>query len=101
MATHTVGVDQLLDARNLVDLVSGVNLEIRAPTHRLVRNAQGFEDFVVEVLRAEEELVNKLEELAAACALNDAVVIGGGQGQDLADGVLGDDLLAGAWNSAG
>ena len=96
VAADAVGVDQLLDPGDLVDLVGRVHLEVRAPAHGLVRDAQGLEDLVVEVLRAEQELVHELQELAAAGTLDDAVVIGGGQREDLADGVLGDDLLAGA-----
>jgi hypothetical protein len=74
-------VDQLLDPGDLVDLVGRVHLQVRAPAHGLVRNAQGFEDLVVEVLCAEEQRVDELEEFAAAGTLDDAVVIGGGQGE--------------------
>ncbi len=95
VAAHTVGVDQLLDPGNLVDLVGRVHLQVRAPAHGLVRDAQGLEDFVVEVLGTEQQLVHKLQELAAAGSLDDAVVIGGRQREDLADGVLRDDLFAG------
>ena len=96
VAADAVGVDQLLDPGDLVDLVGGVDLQVRAPAHGLVRDAQGLEDLVVEVLRAQQELVHELQELAAAGTLDDAVVIGGGQREDLADGVVRDDLLAGA-----
>ena len=96
VAADTVGVDELLDPGDLVDLVGRVNLQVRAPAHGLVRDAQGLEDLVVEVLRAQQELVHELQELAAAGTLDDAVVIGGGQREDLADGVVRDDLLAGA-----
>ena len=95
VAAHAVGVDQLLDAGDLVDLVGRVHLQVRAPAHRLVGDAQRFEDLVVEVLGTEQELVDQLEELAAARTLDDAVVIGGGQREHLADGVVRDDLLAG------
>ena len=54
-----------------------------------------FEDLVVEVLGTQQELVDELQELAAAGTLDDAVVIGGRQREDLADGVVRDDLLAG------
>ena len=95
VAADAVGVDELLDPGDLVDLVGRVHLQVRAPAHGLVGDAQGLEDLVVEVLRAQQELVHQLQELAAAGTLDDAVVIGGGQREDLADGVVRDDLLAG------
>ena len=95
VAADAVGVDELLDPGDLVDLVGRVHLQVRAPANGLVRDPQGLEDLVVEVLRTEQELVHELQELAAAGTLDDAVVIGGGQGEDLADGVVRDDLRAG------
>ncbi|MCY1226888.1 hypothetical protein D9M72_391380 [compost metagenome] len=96
VAAHAVGVDQLLDPGDLVDLVGRVDLQVGAPAHGLVGDAQGLEDFVIEVLRTQQELVYELQELAAAGALDDAVVVRGRQREDLADGVLRDDFLAGA-----
>ena len=93
VAAHAVSVDQLLDAGNLVDLLIRVDLDVRAPANRLVRDAQGLEDVIVEVLLAQQELVDDAQELAAAGALDDTVVIGGGQGDDLGDRVAGEDLL--------
>ena len=96
VAAHAVGVDQLLDAGDLVDLVFRVDLDVRLPAHRLVGDAQGVEDLVVEVLLAQEQAVNELEELAGAGTLDDAVIIGRGQRQDLRDRQSVDRLLAGA-----
>src|SRR4029450_7651636 len=45
---------------------------------------------------AEEQLVNDAQEVAALRALDDPVVVGAGQREDLADGVAGDRLAAGA-----
>jgi hypothetical protein len=78
-------MDQLLDARLLDDVVLVGRGDVLHPADRLVGDAQGAEDVVVEVLVTEEQLVHPPQELAGLRALDDAVVVGGGQGHDLAD----------------
>ena len=64
------------------------------PVDRVVRDAQRREDVLVEAALADEQLVHLLEELARAGALDDAVVVGAGQRDGLADAELGERLLA-------
>ncbi len=101
VAAHPVGVDELLDPGHLVDLVHRIDLDVDAPAHRLVRDPEGLEDLVVEALLTEQELVDDPQELAAAGTLDDAMVIGGGQGDGLADRVPGQRLVAGALKRGG
>ncbi len=87
-----VGRDQLDDAGVLVDDRVGV---VGAPPHRLVRDAELAEDLVEEVV-GEQELVHGAQEVAGLRALDDAVVVGRRERDQLADAELGDALLAGA-----
>ena len=94
VATNAVGVDELLDAGFLRAVVDLIAVEVGCPADRLVRNAKRFEDLVVETALAEKQLVDLLEELARAGTLNDAVVVGAGKVQNLADAELVEVLLA-------
>ena len=92
VAAVAVGRDQLDDARVLVgDRVRVVG----APAHRLVRDAQLAEDLVEEIV-GEQQLVDGAQEVAGLRALDDAVVVGRGQRDQLAESQLGDALRAGA-----
>ena len=85
-----VGRDQLDDAGVLVfDRVRVVG----APPHRLVRDAQLAEDLVEEFV-GEQQLVHGAQEVTGLGALDDAVVVGGGEGDQLADAQVGDAFLA-------
>ncbi len=101
VTADAVGVDELLNPRHLVDLVHRINLDICAPADGLIRNAQGFKDLIVKVLLAQEQLMHDTQEFAAACSLNDAVVIGGGQRDRFADSVLRQCFLAGPLKCGG
>jgi len=57
---------------------------VREPARRLVGNGQAREHLVVELVLAEQELVDAPEELAALGAGDDAVVVGVGERGDLA-----------------
>ena len=94
VATNAVCVDEFLDAGFLRAVVDLVAVEVRCPTHRLVRDSQRLEDLVIETALAEQKLVNLLQELARACTLDDAVVVGAGEVQDLANAELVEVLLA-------
>ena len=85
VAVRAVGVDQLADTGLLRELGRRVDRDVGRPQDRLVRNAEVSEDLAVEVLLADQQLVHDLEELAASGSLDDAVVIGGGEGDRLAD----------------
>ncbi len=65
------------------------------PAHRLVRDAEFAEDLVEELV-VEQQLVDGAQEVAGLRALDDAVIVGRGQGDQLADAELVDALLAGA-----
>ena len=93
VAVHAVSVNQLLDTCNLGNLVSVIDVVVACPTNRLERNLQVAEDCVVEVVAAEQVVLNQLQELTGTCTLNDAVVVGAGQGDDLGQALLGDELL--------
>ncbi len=92
MAAVPVGRDQLEDAAVLVLDRVGV---VGAPAHRLVRDTQFAEDLVEEVVR-QQKFVDGAQEVAGLRALDDAMVVGGGEGDQLADAQLGDAFLTGA-----
>ncbi len=94
VAAHAVGVDELLHAGDLVDVVVVRGVDVLDPADRLVGDAQRLEDLVVEAVVAEEQLVDDPQEVAALGALDDAVVVGRGQRDDLADGVAVERLVA-------
>ena len=71
-------------------------LVVAAPAGGLVGHAEAGEQLVVEVVLAEQELVDAAEELAALGALDDAVVVGARERDDLADADLGERLRVGA-----
>ena len=54
VAKGAVRLDQLLHASGLADLILFGEMEINAPTNWLIRNAQGREDLVVEVVATQD-----------------------------------------------
>ncbi len=58
----------------------------------LVGDGEAGEDVVVEVVAAEQQVVDRGEELAALGALDDAVVVGARERDGLADADLGERL---------
>ncbi len=68
-------------------------LLIHDPTNWLVRDAKRGEDIVVEIIGAQENFMNAAKEVTRLCALNDAVVIGAGERDDLADCEIGQRLF--------
>ena len=90
VAAVAVGRDQLDDAGVLVDDRVRV---VGAPAHRLVRDAQFAEDLVPEVV-GEQHFVDGAQEVAGLRALDDAVVVGRRQRDQLADAQFRDALLA-------
>ena len=95
MAACAVGIDELDDARGLIDVVLIFGRDVREPAHGLVGQTQRFEDIVVEAVLTEEVAVDELEEFTGACALDHAVIIGGGQREHLGHSQLVDGVLAG------
>ncbi len=94
VAAHAVGVDELLHPGDLVDVVVVRGVDVLDPADRLVGDAQRLEDLVEEAVVAEEQLVDDPQEVTALGALDDPVVVGRGQRDDLADGVAVEGLGA-------
>ena len=89
---HAVHVDQRRHLHLLDDLRRVVvdRVGVLAPAHRLVGHADGAEDVLVEVVGAEQQLVHLLEQHPGLGALDDAVVVGRRDRDDLRDAELGD-----------
>src|SRR4051812_45496816 len=91
VAAHAVGVDEFEDARLLHDLVAPAvaaeerRVEVARPAHRPVRDAEVAEDVDVEVVLAEQQLVDVREKGARLRTLDDTVVVGRRDVDDLAD----------------
>ena len=75
---HAVRVNQLLNTGDLRNLVLVVDVVVAGPAHRLERDAQVAEDSVVEVIAAEQVVLDQLQELTGTGALNHAVIVGAG-----------------------
>ena len=93
VAAHPVGVDQLEHPGRLGHVVVVADRDVVDPAHRLVRDAQRLEDLVVERVLAEQQLVDLAEELAGLRALDDPVVVGRGEREDLAHREAGEGLV--------
>ena len=83
---HAVHVDEGVDLHDLLVLGGGVGeaAAVRVPAGGLVGHRQAREHVVVELVLAEQQLVDAPEELAALGAGDDAVVVGVGERGDLA-----------------
>ena len=84
---HAVDADQRGDLHLLLQhrLFAVDRVDVGAPAHRLVRHVERGEHVVVEAVLAEQQLVDPLQEQAALGALDDAVVVGARDRDDLAD----------------
>ena len=85
--SHPVHVDQRVDLGLLLDqrfeLVGGV--VVHAPLHGHIGHVERREHVLVEAVAADQQLVHLLEEHAGLGALDDAVVVGGGDRHGLGD----------------
>ena len=96
VAAHAIGVDELEDARLLLDLLlaargaeeAGVLVDL--PLDRAMRDLEVLEDPLVERVLAAEQLLHAREEEARLRALDDAVVVGRRHRHDLADAEEGE-----------
>ena len=75
---------------------SSLGLLVLVPLHRHVRDGHGAEQLAVEVVGAQQQPVHAGQELAALGPLDDPVVVGRGQGDDLADAHAGQGVGVGA-----
>ena len=64
-------------------------VDVAPPQHRLVGHLERPEDLLVEVVGAEEQLLDPLQEQARLGALDDAVVVGGADRDDLRHAEVG------------
>ena len=90
VSAHAERVDELLHPSGLSHLVAEVHMDVTCPVDRIVGDSQVGEDLLVEIALADEQLVHLLEELAGAGTLDDAVVVGGGERDRLADAQIGE-----------
>ena len=92
VAADPVHVDQGLDVDLLLEMgplpIAWI-VDVAHPTHGHVGHAHGVEDLVVEAVLAEQQTMDELEEQARLGALDDAVVVGRGQGDHLGHAELG------------
>ena len=97
VAAHAEQVDELLHPRLLhepgVDALAGADrIDVVVPTRRVVGNSEREEHLVVEVVLADQQLVHTGEEQPRLGPLDDAVVVGGRDYDDLAHPKLGEHL---------
>ena len=93
VAAHPVRVDELMDPRGLRQVVLMAGRDVLDPAHGLVGDPQRLEHVIVEALLAEQQPVDDPQELAGLRALDDPVVVGGGERDRLADRQPGDGLV--------
>ena len=103
VAAHAVHVDQRRDLHLLLDERRRVVRRVRVltPADRLVGHADRAEDLLVEVVAAEQQLVDLLEEQTRLGTLDDAVVVGRRDRDDLGDAEVGDGAGIGAREPGG
>ncbi len=80
VTTGAVRLDQLHHAGGLVH--AGV-WRVLAPAHRSVRHLHGLEDVIPELI-VDEQAAHGTQEFAGFSTLNDAVIVGRGDGHQLA-----------------
>ena len=92
---HPVHVDERLHPHLLEQpLVLGIAradacVVVALPAHRLVRHAHRLEERIVEAVGSGQERRDPGQEEPRLCALDDAVVVGGREGHDLAQAEFG------------
>ena len=101
VAAHPVHVDQrlhvhLLDQALVLALLGALaGVVVQLPAHRLVGHAHRLEEGVVEAVGAGQQRGHPGQEEAGLGALDDAVVVGGGEGDHLAQAQLGQHARVG------
>ena len=92
VSARTVGVDELRDARGLALLMVRVVVVVRFPRVGARGHVHRSEDALVEAVAARELGVHEGQEAARGRALDDAVIVGGGEEHRLADAEGGQAL---------
>ena len=75
----------MLHASGLADLIIFRELEVNSPSNWLIRDAKRSENLIVEVLGAKHDLVDATQEVTRLRTLNNAVIVGACEGNDLGD----------------
>ena len=92
VAARTVGVDEFRDARGLALFVVRIVVVVRFPRVGACGDVHRGEDALVEAVAARELGVHEGQEATRRRALDDAVVVGGGEEHRLADAEGGQAL---------
>ncbi len=99
VSAHPVHVDQFLHANLLQDPLGVAfvqrRIAVRRPARRLVRDAEGREDLVVEIVLTGETLGDELQEQSGLGPLDDPVVVGRGEREYLAHAQFGEGARVG------
>ena len=92
VAAHPVLVDQLVDLCLLVEhgRLAVDRVEVAPPLHGLIGDVQRAEHLVVEVVGSEQQVVYLPQEEARLGALDHPVVVGAGDGDELAHAEVGE-----------
>ena len=98
VAAHPVDADERGDGHLLLEgrVLAVERVDVAPPLDGLVGHAQAREDVVVEAVGPEQQLLDALEEDARLGALDDAVVVGRGDGDDLGRPEVGQHHRVGA-----
>ena len=96
VTAHAIGVNDLLHAHRLVEISFMRGRDVAGPPDGLVGDAQAAEDVAVEVILAQQQLVDATQELPGLRALDDAVVVRRGQGERLGHGIADERFLRGS-----
>ena len=98
VAADAVRADQRRDVHLLLEhrLLTVEGRDVGVPANRLVRHVEIPEDPLIEVVVAEQQLVDALQEESGLRALDDAVVVGARDGDDLGHAELGEGGAVGA-----
>ena len=92
VAARAVGVDDLRDARGLTLFALGVVFVVGFPRVGARGYVHGREDALVEAVAARQLRIDQAQEAPGGGALDDAVVVGGGEVHRLADAEAGQAL---------
>ena len=75
MSPGAISVNQLLNARSLINLFIFGYGKIRCPADWLIRNTKCGKDFVIEIICAKKIFVDTAQEITRLCTLNNAVIV--------------------------
>ena len=76
VAAHPISVDYFLDPHSFAEVGFMAGRDVLCPAHRLIRDAKGPKDLIIEITFAQQQLVDSAQKLTGLGALNNAVVIG-------------------------